>query len=94
MRLFCKVMFLVTGLLYIINVGSGDKLGVGIHMMTIAFEIVAGYLYLKPDAIVWFGSKLSRSHDASKTVSYIMCSFILMGPLLFNLGPIAIFFDL
>jgi hypothetical protein len=95
-----RLLFAVCILLYMTNIvfqvlgkTGAEQMGFGFHLQTLIFLIAAGFLYLRPDSMRWFGDKLSSDHDVSKTISHTICAFILMVPLIFNLLPIATIFD-
>lgn len=95
-----RLLFAVCVLLYLTNIGlqfmgkaGSEQMGLGFHLQTLIFLSAAGFLYSKPESMTWFGDKLSSDHDVSKTISYLICAFILMVPFIFNLLPIATIFD-
>lgn len=95
-----RLLFAVCIFLYLTNIGLQimgktvpEQMGLGFHLQTLVFLCAAGFLYSKPESMTWFGDKLSSDHDVSKTISYLICAFILLVPLIFNLQPLATIFD-
>lgn len=100
MKSISKLLFLICILLGLTNLAlqalgkpGSEQMNMRFHLQNLIFIFAAGFLYLKPESMRWFEEKLSSDHEVSKTISYTICAFILMVPLIFNLLPIATIFD-